>query len=166
MSDIVVSKNIGEARSLLSYIGNRCRGMSEMDRFMIYVSPEPNSGCWVWMAEINWLGYGQFMRSGRVGSAQAHRTSYELFRGPIPDGLHIDHLCRNRWCVNPHHLEAVTHHENSIVRTVNRFHVAHRNGTCLKGHKVTEPYGGQWRCKICRVATRKAREQKKKEIHS
>lgn len=63
------------------------------------------SECWDWMAGKTLAGYGRIRAGGR--SVYAHRMSYELAKGPIPDGLTIDHLCRNRGCVNPAHLEAV-----------------------------------------------------------
>lgn len=68
--------------------------------------PEPNSGCWLWLLSVGSHGYGQ---SGRT---TAHRVSHEAFRGPIPEGYEVDHLCRNKLCVNPDHLEAVPPVEN------------------------------------------------------
>lgn len=70
-----------------------------------------DSGCWEWTGALNNRGYGS-MRARPVNRG-AHVWSYELFRGPIPSGMEIDHLCRVRHCVNPDHLEAVTHAENT-----------------------------------------------------
>jgi hypothetical protein len=67
---------------------------------------DEDTGCWVWTGSKTQKGYGRF------GHRLAHRTSYELLVGPIPEGLVIDHLCRNRGCINPVHLEVVTNREN------------------------------------------------------
>ncbi len=79
--------------------------------------PEPNSGCWLWTGVCNPLGYGQIWirdisRLGGWRKVSAHRHAYERFVGPIADGLEIDHKCRVRCCVNPDHLQAITHLEN------------------------------------------------------
>lgn len=81
-----------------------------MQRLVAKFVPEPNSGCWLWTASCDSKGYGKIYVNGKL--VGAHRVAYELFVGPIPDGLHIDHLCRVRCCVNPSHMEPVTHAEN------------------------------------------------------
>ena len=83
---------------------------SLFDRFMDKVSPEPNSGCWLWTAACNSDGYGHFKVSGR--GRMAHVIARELFIGKVKEGLELDHLCRVRCCVNPYHVEPVTHKEN------------------------------------------------------
>ena len=71
--------------------------------------------CWPWVASCVQDGYGQFWLNGT--QAKSHRVAYELIVGQIPAGLTIDHLCRNRSCVNPFHMEAVTHRENIMRGT-------------------------------------------------
>lgn len=68
--------------------------------------PDPNSGCWLWTSYCSSGGYATIYINNKI--YQAHRISYELHKGEIPNGLEIDHLCRVRCCVNPNHLEAVT----------------------------------------------------------
>jgi hypothetical protein len=81
-------------------------------------------------------GYGHIgTRDG--GHVQAHRLSYEIHKGPIPDGLVIDHLCRVRACVNPEHLEPVTHHEN-IARGISRISENMVKTHCMRGHPFNE----------------------------
>jgi hypothetical protein len=64
--------------------------------------------CWVWRLALNAKGYGRLRVPGEDRKMLAHRFYYEHYRGPIPEGLQLDHLCRNRACVNPDHLEPVT----------------------------------------------------------
>jgi hypothetical protein len=108
------------------------------------------NGCWVWTAYKLPSGYGRFNRNRQ--SQYAHRWAYERFVGPIPDGLVIDHLCRNRSCVNPAHLEPVSNREN-LVRGVGFVakHVAKTH--CPQGHPYDEEntrvYRGRRHCLMC-----------------
>jgi len=120
--------------------------------------PEPNSGCWLWLAATN-AGYGVFKIAGRF--RPAHRVAYELERGPIPDGMVLDHLCRNPLCVNPSHLEPV-----SVGENVRRGNNHYRSAThCKRGHEFTENNtlilsSGSRACRACarqRTAAFKAR---------
>lgn len=72
--------------------------------------PSGQFGCLEWQGARSTNGYGMFWLDGRQGGA--HRWSYERLVGPVPDGLELDHLCANRGCVRPDHLEPVTHREN------------------------------------------------------
>lgn len=79
----------------------------------VFEEPWPD-GCWVWMRGLNEKGYGRIDVSldGGYASRRCHRVAYEAIVGPVPDGLVLDHLCRNRACWNPSHLEPVTSEEN------------------------------------------------------
>ena len=79
------------------------------ERFWTKVAQDGD--CWTWLAARNSRGYGIFSTGGRL--QLAHRASYEYMRAEIPDGLTIDHLCRNRLCVNPDHLDPVTTRVNN-----------------------------------------------------
>lgn len=111
--------------------------------------------CWLWTANTNERGYGRMSSGGAGGTTlYAHRVAYELLVGPIPEGLQIDHLCRVRACVNPKHLEPVTHAENM------RRGAPAMQTHCKRGHEYTpENTGlhlpkseGQRFCRTCRAA--------------
>lgn len=98
------------------------------------------SGCWDWQGRLNNAGYGHMSVRYDEGmkTVLAHRMSYEAFVGPIPDGLVIDHLCRNRTCVNPAHLEPVTSRENILRSPIAVAAKNARKTHCPQGH----PYDG------------------------
>jgi hypothetical protein len=93
-----------------------------------------SDGCWLWTAALSTGGYGRAYFDGRV--QQAHRISYELLVGPIPEGLHIDHLCRERHCVNPSHMEPVTPGEN-VLRGVGPAALHAQMDNCTHGHPLS-----------------------------
>lgn len=109
--------------------------------------------CWEWVGSRSQDGYGVVtIRDPRKVGRYAHRVVYEALVGPIPEGLTIDHLCRNRGCVNPDHLEPVTVRENTL-RGVGPTAINARKDRCVRGHlfasaKIT---GTGWRrCEECK----------------
>lgn len=109
------------------------------------------TGCWEWDGRIGTGGYG-LLQANRVRKL-AHRASYEINVGPILDGLQIDHLCRNRRCVNPKHLEQVTMQENVrrgegvSARNARKTHCPY--GHPYSGENLLVSPGGSRKCKIC-----------------
>ena len=110
------------------------------------------SGCMEWKGTRNWAGYG-VVAVARRRRRVAHRVAYEMARGPIPAGLEVDHLCRNRACVNPEHLEAVPHVVN-VLRGQAPSAIAVRSEACLRGHPKSDANtyrmpNGSIRCRPC-----------------
>jgi len=137
---------------------------SSEERFLSKVSrPFGDVGCWVWTAGKFEKGYGAF--KDRRKQWRAHRWSYEHWRGPVPHGLQLDHLCRVRACVNPWHLEAVDCRTN-IVRGERG--QAIRTGVCSGGHSLAEHASREYtrkdgrtyrQCVKCREVRRERKRQ-------
>jgi hypothetical protein len=124
--------------------------------------PEPNTGCWLWLGAITTTGYGfMTLRNGKRRSVMAHRVSYEAFVGPIPDGYEIDHKCRQHECVNPDHLEPVTHAEN--MRRYSKFDPRIQSADCKHGHPLdgvrTRNSGGRY-CKTCNLLNKQTQRRR------
>lgn len=122
-----------------------------MERFMRYVIPVPESGCWLWQGQWNDAGYGRFVLNGR--REMAHRVAYEMLREPIPQGMQIDHLCRVHCCVNPDHLDVVTSRENTL-RGISPPAVLAKKTVCKRGHPLTGDNVVSWEpgsrcCRTC-----------------
>lgn len=130
----------------------------------------PETPCWVWRGYIRDHGYGVWGKN-TPGTREAHRRSYELLVGPIPEGMEVHHKCFNRSCVNPEHLELLSHLENCrqsrSVGEENR-----RKTHCKHGHPFDDentllrvgPSGQRWRvCKKCRAHNEVLRVQRNRQ---
>ncbi|MFF0736871.1 HNH endonuclease signature motif containing protein [Streptomyces chartreusis] len=134
-----------------------------LERFWSKVAEQEN-GCLTWQAQLSVGGYGVFCVR-KPKKMYAHRFAYELLVGPIPDGLELDHLCRNRSCLNVCHLEPVTHAENR-GRTPPKRH-------CPNGHEYTQENIRTWvkrdgvvsrACRECQHQRARAWRQRKRAV--
>lgn len=147
----------GHTRSCghLNALGSQRR--PAIDRFIDAIEVD-DSGCILWTGGLNGAGYGQFYygktEANPTGKGYAHRWSYETFVGPIPEGLHLDHLCRTPKCVNPDHLEPVTVREN-LLRGVGPSAIHAKKTHCPRGHSYSgdnlyvHPTKGIRYCRTC-----------------
>ncbi len=121
---------VGESRAIRGTMATRGhRALSDVvdvrrqgERFLRFVTPEPNTGCLLWMGAFDKRhGYGYFRLWPQRVIAPAHRVAWVLANGQLPDRVDIDHaVCNNRWCVDAKHLEAVSHAENLRRRDARR----------------------------------------------
>lgn len=129
------------------------------DQIDYYTYKDPISGCWIWLAGLTPDGYAYGTKIGTGRSGTVHRISYNFYKGQIKKGYEIDHLCRVRCCVNPDHLEMVSHIEN-IKRGIypKETHRCGRQTHCKRGHPFDkenttfEIWKGRLRrkCRICK----------------
>lgn len=137
-------------------------GVASQERFWSKVN-KIEGGCWEWLGNKNDKGYGFFTYERKT--RPAHRVAYEWAKGVIPKGLELDHLCRNTSCVNPDHLEPVSHHEN-VIRGIGACALNSRKTHCKRGHPFKESNiyhrsDGYRECKQCRILFNAARYKRK-----
>ena len=106
---------------------NRCDLIwGDVARFNALVMPEPNTGCWLWTGNIMHRGYAIMWANGKT--TRVSRWSFRKFKGDIPDGMHVDHICEVKDCVNPDHLQLLTPAENNEKRDLMKKLIAVANG--------------------------------------
>lgn len=143
-------------------------------KFLRKVSIDPNSGCWNWKNCVNWDGYAQDVIGSRTdGTRRTVRVAkflFEHFKQKVPNGYELDHfVCQNRKCVNPDHLEIVTHLEN--IKRANYSNNGKYNKSkthCINGHEYNEinthyTSSGSRQCRICGRNNQKKYKRNKRE---
>jgi len=123
-----------------------------------------NDGCWLWTGAVNSNGYAHFYVPNTPSRPVcAHAWIWQLFNGPVPSGLEIDHLCRVRRCVNPAHLETISHRLN-VLRGTAPPAICARQTHCKNGHEFTADNTrydqGKRRCRVCRNTYSKDRRKR------
>lgn len=121
-----------------------------LHRLFEKISPEPNSGCWLWTGALSAGVYGSMAYEGRM--QKVHRVAYRLLVGEIPENMTLDHLCRTPSCCNPDHLEPVTQSENLRRSPLMDRHSARTH--CVRGHEFSAENtrirpNGHRECRIC-----------------
>ena len=122
-----------------------------VERFWSKVDLDDPADCWIWDAALQTAGYGNVWIEGT--NHTAHKVAWVWEYGPVPDGLQLDHLCRNRRCVRPDHLEPVTSRENSHRSPLTLNYINAAKTHCPKGHDYAtnaDERNGKRYCKACR----------------
>lgn len=138
-------------------MSNQYTWKNQIDRLMSFVSPEPNTGCWLWTGIMTRDGYGKLVtdRGDTRTNSRAHRLSYELFHGPIPNGLVVCHHCDTPLCVNPQHLFIGTVGDNVRDAVKKRRMHEQKKTHCPRNHEyTTENTRIQNSGRVCRTCER------------
>lgn len=126
------------------------RGKGQEQLILSKIDLDFETGCWNWTGSKHERGYGHIHRNGTI--LQAHRVSYEIFKQTIPKNHDLDHLCRNEKCVNPSHLEPVSHREN-VLRGISPLAKQAQQTHCKRGHPLSGKNlyvnNGSRRCQTC-----------------
>lgn len=148
-----------------------------IDRLQRYSLPEPNTGCWLWGGDWDVNGYGKINIIDDAGirrMRKAHLVYYEVTVGPVPAGMELDHKCRVRCCVNPAHMEPVTHEEN-MLRGLHTVQLLQSTKThCPAGHpydeintkRRTDRGWNARECRACHLIASRAYKARQKERNS
>lgn len=133
------------------------------ERLLSRLVIDPGADCLRWIGSTNGKGYGVIIIGGR--GMMTHRIMYEMFAGPIPDGLQLDHLCRNPICANVDHLEPVTRREN-ILRGISVTAANARKTHCKRGHEFTAEntllVAAGRQCRTCANLMKRARRKRRR----
>lgn len=147
----------------------RTSAVDGVDERRFWSRVDKSGDCWIWKANDKTSRYGRFETRGQHGRRKvaAHRIAWELLRGLVPDGMELDHLCRNTRCVNPDHLEPVTHRVNVLrgegicARRLRRTHCPH--GHELTPENIRPSRAGGRLCLACYVRRRREECDRLKE---
>jgi hypothetical protein len=143
-----------------------------LERFWSKVAKADSASCWEWQGSQRGQGYGVF-HTKQTGSIGAHRVAYMAVKGEVPENYQLDHLCRNRACCNPDHLEPVTSKVNTL-RGVGPTAVNSAKTHCIRGHRLDAPHvrikrkadGVERVCRLCHNANVRASRQRKAALAS
>jgi hypothetical protein len=155
-------------------LGSPCRSCAAKNRLRPTVEErfwekvEKTAGCWLWTGATTPSASGPYSAfRGNAGNISAHRYAYQALVGTVPDGLELDHLCRNTLCVNPAHLEPVSHQVNILRGTGCSARNARRTH-CPQGHEYTpentysRPGKTERQCRVCMAVRSKAQSLKRR----
>jgi len=128
-------------------------------------TPEPNTGCWLWSGKTFEDGYGR-LHARSIGESRAHRASYHLYRGEIPDGMLVCHTCDTPSCINPDHLFLGAPLDNTADMMAKGRHHHKKKTACPSGHPydVENTYVTSTGSRLCRECNRTCSAMRKKRL--